>query len=310
MLDKTLKLTHSDGSFSYLDEFRLHNEGLNYFKGWDCAIKSNNYHLGFRNLSTGFCKQKIRLGDILEDVHSIDFTNQTIVCKQDRCFCYADFHTIKINPNKEPFTKLEPTSNELFFSWSPFFKCNFSCDYCSPSSHNGDMPDKELLEKIFDKLCLLIGKRKITFTFIGGEATLSRSLIEWVKRLKQMNSDNNVIVLTNGSRSLSYLSKLAEHAQLDFSVHLHQEKLLHLAAKINKLSKLPGIVPPKVQILFPATETKNLKLFISNLTNINYHTRVTLLKIHRPDFRPEQYDYTDYHHSLVDKLNSYFATIK
>ena len=310
MLDKTLKLTHADGSFSYLDEFRLHNEGLNYFKGWHCAIKSNNYHLGFRNLYTGFCKQNVKLGDILEDVHSIGFTDDTIVCNQDRCICYSDFHTIKINPDDKPFKKLEPTTNELYFSWSPFFKCNFSCDYCSPDSHNGAMPDKELLEKIFEKLCVLIGDRKIRFTFIGGETTLSRSLIDWVKKLKELNPRNNVVVLTNGSRSLSYLSKVAKHAELDFSVHLHQEKLLHLAAKINKLSKLPGIIPPKVQILFPANENKNLKLFISNLTNINYHIRITLLKIHRPDFRPEQYDYTDSHYSLVDKLNSYFATIK
>jgi len=310
MLNNTLKLTYSDGEFSYVDEFRLHNGGLNYFKGWHCAIKSNNYHLGFRDLYTGFCKQNVRIGDILEDVHSIDFTDDTVVCEQDRCVCYSDFHTVKTNPGREPFVKLEPIIDKLYFSWSPFFKCNFSCDYCSPDSHEGDMPDKELLENIFNKLCFLIGKRKITFTFIGGEATLSRSLIDWVKKLKQLNPRNEVVVLTNGSRSLSYLSKVSEYAQLDFSIHLHQEKLLHLAAKINKLSKLPNIIPPKVQILFPANETKNLKLFISSLTDINYHTRVTLLKIHRPDFKPEQYEYTQAHHELVDKLNNHFATIK
>ena len=56
---------------------------------------------------------------------------------------------------------------------------------------------------------------------------------EELKEIKKLNSDNRILITTNGSRSFKYLRKLAKYAEISFSVHLHQPSLNKLIDKIN-----------------------------------------------------------------------------
>jgi organic radical activating enzyme len=171
-----------------------------------------------------------------------------VYCIRDWCGCGADMAVPKASnldlinqhfPNsiiieKELNTKhdrVDPVvvysnTNNLFkfISWEIGRRCNFDCWYCPPTVHNNYEKQKTLsqFETAYNNLKHWIDGEKTKFSFTGGEPTVYKDYLPFVKRIKQ--DGHLVMTTTNGSHNENYYRELAEYSDICFSVHLNYVK--------------------------------------------------------------------------------------
>lgn len=109
-------------------------------------------------------------------------------------------------------------------------QCNFSCHYCHPGSNEGDLKfpkDYQLLLDNFSHLLTIykthFNKKRIKFEITGGEPTLWPKLSHFTKWLKDEHNVTNVIIPSNGSRTLRWWQENG-HVFDEVHLSLHHEE--------------------------------------------------------------------------------------
>lgn len=98
--------------------------------------------------------------------------------------------------------------------------CNQSCFFC----HNeGASTQKELIDtsKMWKAVRASIGLGKHKFKFTGGEPTLHPKLVEYVTRIKQMDKQSEVGIVTNGTLLHEIGCDLVEAGADKITISLH-----------------------------------------------------------------------------------------
>ena len=197
------------------------------FKGWICEPSQYVIDIEKWTVRQTVCGSP-------EEQSIDDFTPiKRQICEKTNCFCGNDIEMRKgINEDylkliKHAPEKLEPFKNEKILAIDNenrvnvnFYtekRCNFSCSYCEPENHTSDAHlDIELYKKAWRK----INPRNVrTINISGGEPTLNKNYIEFVKWLKGNNPYARVSTSTNGTKSAEYLNHLNVYSHLAISIH-------------------------------------------------------------------------------------------
>lgn len=300
-----IKLTYANNHIKLVDEAYILNNNLNRWRGWSCSL--GQYYLEINSaggVKWGNCAQSIPIGNILDDNFSIKPLSNLVTCYQDECTCFADISIYKYSNNSQDSIKcVEPVNKK--FDFNIYFiidtKCNFNCFYCPPKLHSKSFtkPFNEIIQ-IKDKIFDLIKDYKVLLNFSGGEPTLFNELPIWIQEFKSLNIDNEALVTTNGSRSLSFLKKLSNDTNLNFSIHLHQNRLDALAQKINSVSYFSKN-RVNVQIIYPPNYQRQLKIFLSHLNYNSINTQIQ--KVVNLDMKTVLH-YSDSENKFINTFNS------
>lgn len=233
-----------DNSTFYTNAKELSAKGLNRFKGWECHSPKQHFFILYDgSVRATHCDIAPRLGWAWEGLTKYE---NTIVCTLDECSCLADVKTTKravdFNENPELIGLVQVEKPfDHYISWQSTTHCNFACEYCHPNSHTKTDEYVEIRQKVFPAIYDFAKGKKIFLEFLGGEPTLIDDLPIWVKKIKDLNVDNEIMITTNGSRSLKFLQSLLDYSYLSISVHLHQPKIHKLIDKIVQISKTHNI---------------------------------------------------------------------
>ncbi len=142
-------------------------------------------------------------------------------------------------------------------------KCNQNCLFCSAGGMDKTRPEASVKRAI--------GAGKRTVSIEGGEPTLSKDLVKWVKYARSMGA-KDVIVCSNGIRfnDAAYVRSLTDAGVTLFNINLpsHIERLFDL------LTQTKGQFQKRLDGLRTLIETaggKNLRLTFV-ITSLNYKT--------------------------------------
>lgn len=273
-----IELTFKDKK-QVVNEAHILNGGLNKYKGWNCFLGS--YYLRINNdgdVSWGNCPQSIYIGNFLEDSLEIHKMIDPVICKQPECVCFAGLSLSKFTTDPTQYLKeVKPLNikEDLNIFWMIDSKCNFECWYCADHLHSKHFhKSSDQINTIKNNILLVAKKYKSFINIGGGEPTIFNDLPKWCAEFRQDN--NRIMVTTNGSRSLKYLIDLSNYAEIVFSVHMHQPKLLKLAEKINKLS-YQNVLPFQVQIPCAPQDLSNLKELLRTFVKGKFSIQVQKL---------------------------------
>lgn len=113
---------------------------------------------------------------------------------------------------------------DVVISWTIHNSCNYSCTYCPPSLHRGDLGwldyDKaiEFVDVISKRYVEEMAQSRILFSFSGGEPTLWKGFHGLCKYIGEKGF--RIAVTTNGSSATGYWDEIAEYFDvLIFSYH-------------------------------------------------------------------------------------------
>lgn len=172
--------------------------------------------------------------------------------------------------------------------WDIGRRCNFSCSYCFPNSHNNYEAHKtygslmhgfDMLEKNF------LLDRKCKFIFTGGEPTMNPNYLEFIKKLREKGHISHTT--TNGSRTKEYYEELLKNSSIGFSIHfdhINDDLIIETISHLCKVKKQWGrsnwmgiriMVPP--QYILRAKEFFNKIKLIDNIDLVS----ITLGAIHQ-----------------------------
>ena len=134
--------------------------------------------------------------------------------------------------------QVAPTEQYFVITWKIGLRCNYDCMYCSPEYHNNTdgYHDLKTLQNVW---CNMHGKTaekslKYKIAFTGGEPTVNKSFLPFVKWIRENYNQNigKILVTTNGSANLSYYKKLYKYVDnISFSVHsehINEEKFFSM----------------------------------------------------------------------------------
>lgn len=246
----------------------LHSQGLNNWRGWWCSAGLDTIYIDFDgNVWRGTCGQGGWIGNINIVTGLLKgptlLNREWVVCKRDLCSCGADMESPKVKEEhlqryfrkdsterindllqQELGTVEEPTmvyatrnSNLKSVIWDIGRLCNFDCYYCSKNSHNKYDPIKSLkflttayqnIQKFWNT-----DQARLKFTITGGEPTVYKDYLPFVKRLKE--DDQIIHTTTNGSSSEEYYAELARYSDIAFSIHLDYVNRLGLDKFMNNV---------------------------------------------------------------------------
>ena len=98
--------------------------------------------------------------------------------------------------------------------------CNLRCWYCIENiGVTGDMVSLELFDKVIDFINVQ-NRKYIRFHFYGGEPTINKNFIYFIKKLKDMYKDNITIRFsTNLMRSIKIFLSIPEHSKKKDKLH-------------------------------------------------------------------------------------------
>jgi organic radical activating enzyme len=226
-------------------------------QGWIC--NTGNYVYNLIMGETSYISNTICRG--IDDFPIINIKNAPVfnreyaVCPKENCYCGLDIGIPK-GKTLDEVLKLKKEFNSILdlksipwykgeeilaFGLSDFLsnkmvhvdwflgkRCNFDCDYCSPSIHDNysKYPSFDTLTSYYDYLTQTIQKNEknqktISYIFGGGEPTLIPSYIDFLKYIKSDNRFNSEIrTLTNLTTSANKLYMLNQISDVTFSVHL------------------------------------------------------------------------------------------
>lgn len=129
--------------------------------------------------------------------------------------------------------------NLLSISWFLGNTCNFSCSYCPENLHDGSIkwPQKIDIIKFIEQIKDKNSEKIVHVSFIGGEVTLWKDLIDLCNVLTQ----RNVLVSfhSNGSRTVEWWKRIKSYVHsINFSYHYGNINICHLINVINTLNDI------------------------------------------------------------------------
>jgi organic radical activating enzyme len=256
MENKNLIFINNDLDYTRYSVESAHSTNVNHWKNWYCSIGMRTLYIDFDgNVFKGVCREGGWLGNV-NNVTGLEFSKKPFLgkecwvkCTRNVCFCGADMAVPKVK-NKELIdshfendskfksklgnfqSTVDPTiitsdaHNQFkMVIWDLGRRCNFDCWYCSPNSHNNFEAHKnyKMLEGAFNNLneCWIFDQRT-KFVFTGGEPTVYKDYLQFVKMLK--SHDHIIHTTTNGSNTPEYYSELSNHSDVVFSIHLNYVK--------------------------------------------------------------------------------------
>lgn len=207
--------------------------------------KWKRLELDFKKTNTAFKKvlQYSQVGTVPGFLGNInekfDVPVQWTTCQWAGCGCGADVVLSKAKTNDDKkvlavtndgFAGQRRTEKDLVHSltsmaavelnfpmpyqvlWDMSRKCNYDCSYCWESVHNrtGDLLSLDTLISTADVIMSTWNNETIRWNFGGGEPTLHRDLIDFMKYLKDHNQWT--MVTSNGTRDYKYWRELAKYA--------------------------------------------------------------------------------------------------
>ncbi len=152
--------------------------------------------------------------------------------------------------------------------------CNFNCTYCYEKDkfENLDL-NEEKISKIINFLKEKFKNYELTFTFIGGEPTLSNKLNLLVQEIEKNFKNSNYILITNGSSLKNILKIFPDLEKMKDRVHIqisYDGKAIHdkdrIIKKGNKIIQTSDFVLKTLDELIKITNNISLK----STLNIKY----------------------------------------
>jgi len=197
------------------------------FKGWIC--QPNQYVIDVqkwtvRQTVCGFPEEQS-----IDDFEPVE----EVICPNTNCFCGNDIEMRKgktedhLKLIKDKVVKIEPyrgeellaidNENKVNVNFYTEKKCNFSCSYCEPENHTYEHSID--IEK-YKQAWRIVNPRNVhTINISGGEPTLNKKYIDFIKWLKGNNPYSRISTSTNGTKSASYLAHLNRYSHLSVSIH-------------------------------------------------------------------------------------------
>lgn len=113
-------------------------------------------------------------------------------------------------------------NNSLVIDWTVSNVCNYNCHYCAAGSKDGSFswPNIDQVRITVQKIVAMNPDKNITYVLMGGELTLWKQFIEFIKMLRTETPSCTIKLLTNGIMPASYWEtngKLFDRIQ--FSYH-------------------------------------------------------------------------------------------
>ena len=125
----------------------------------------------------------------------------------------------------------------ITIDWAPGNMCNFSCHYCDPLINSGTEPwhkyedCKRFLKYVWEHI---EHPQTLNFNIHGGEPTLWPDLIPVCQYIKNLHSNNQIRLLTNGTRKTQWWIDNAQCIdRVIVSIHYGQSKKEQIAEKFN-----------------------------------------------------------------------------
>jgi organic radical activating enzyme len=145
-----------------------------------------------------------------------------------------------------PIINIKKSSNNFTVHWAIGKRCNFKCSYCPDNWHDDSSPHLTLKQLIqaWEKIVQLNPTdTKYDLSFLGGEPTLNKDFLPFLKWLHTNFKDNliNVGLITNGTASSSYYQKIVMYCNwITFSTHsefMNEQKFFKNVLDANISSK-------------------------------------------------------------------------
>lgn len=248
---KNIILIDQEKNYSTHSVEEILSNRLNHWKNWSCSIGQNSLYIDYDgNIYKGVCRQDGALANIDSLDRDITITDWA-KCQFNFCTCGADMAVPKIKDQTTIVDFFEggkvkefalgekiaransnmviSTNNPdvLTITWAVGRRCNFDCWYCPDTDHNNYEEHKsyDQLMSVIDKLeKFWIKGRRVKFSLLGGELTVYKDYLTFVKKLKELGHMS--ITTTNGSRNPEYYRELAAVSDVCFSIHLNYVKEL------------------------------------------------------------------------------------
>lgn len=122
--------------------------------------------------------------------------------------------------------RIEPAEPAFSITWDIHKRCNYDCMYCSSDIHDTDGPVQDLatLQSQWQRIHEQAQHRGLKYQihFGGGEPTVNRNFLPFVKWLRENYSDSISMIgfCTNGSASERYYLEALDYVeQIGFSTH-------------------------------------------------------------------------------------------
>jgi hypothetical protein len=320
---KPIYLIDKSKNYITVSESELVNADMHHFYGWKCMMVPTNITIDENGeVCQAHCDQRHHLGNIFDETYYfVPPPPRLVQCNQTLCKCAVDQRMPKFRSEEwyktRPFQlskilgeiiSIQPTRyDEMIFTLDLFItdQCNFQCTYCTPGIRSGRM-NLDRVRTLFDRVTDAFRGYSLRVTILGGEPTLYKYLPEAVQQLKVSNSNNRIVVLTNGFRDESYLQQLALSSHLCFSVHLKQPRVDLLAQKIAKIALHTSQL--QVLILYPAGYQKALYQFLSKFPpHFNFLCFISKIKLYYNDPCTQDYEYSDKEDALLQHLSECFS---
>lgn len=204
--------------------------------------------------------------------------------------------------------KIVNDTNILLVDWQVSDICNFNCLYCDDTSKSRKYGWPELNQNkiILRKLLELAGARKIKFSLIGGELTIWRDFIEFVKLVRDIIPNSYIELTTNGFMPRQFWinhGQLFDHIQ--FSLHINNEHydIKRIIESVNSCScKNIGIF----LMLIPDHWHRAIEDYDYILNNLNVYCNLQVKSIDSratPGPISLLYHYTTEQLAWIDKVN-------
>lgn len=224
----------------------LHGQNLNNWKGYWCSAGIRSLYIQHDGM---VYRATCELEGVMGSIYNITFNSPKtwLECTRDVCACGSDMQTPKVKNIEDTHIVSQDEIKEIDYNnlklvdhvvdpdfvfcgafknyklviWELGRRCNYSCWYCTESSHNNYEGHKTLgtLQYGLEKLTRKWSKgQTMKFVFTGGEPTFNPDFLDFVVELKEKG--HVIHTTTNGSQTADYYSRLMQFSDIGFSAHL------------------------------------------------------------------------------------------
>lgn len=197
------------------------------FKGWVC--QPNQYVIDVEKWTV---RQTVCGHPDEQPIGDFEPIKETI-CPFDNCFCGNDIEMRKgktkdflkllkhapdrVVPYKNEKILAIDNENRVNVNFYTEKRCNFSCSYCEPENHTSEQIID--IEKYKEAWRTINPRNVATINISGGEPTLNKKYIDFIKWLSGNNPYARISTSTNGTKSAEYLNHLNTYSHLAISIH-------------------------------------------------------------------------------------------
>jgi len=139
--------------------------------------------------------------------------------------------------------KIQPVPVYFSITWMLGSRCNYDCMYCPTRLHDNTSTPHPLadLQRAWKNIYAKTKDQQLPYkiSFTGGEVTANKNFLPFLMWLRENYPEVKMILITtNGSASLQYYLKLADHVEsISFSTHsehMDEQLFFKKAIKIDK----------------------------------------------------------------------------